>query len=86
MARQSLAEATLPVNAFATGIAAVHGKLDTVVRVWTLGVGIGYGRYPYSEGVWEGGHTVVSLDKNEKFCGCGGRGLNPPLVSLSQST
>jgi predicted NBD/HSP70 family sugar kinase len=61
-------------DGFAAGIAAVHGKLDTVVRVWTLGVGIGYGRYPFSDGVWEGGHTVVSLDEKEKFCGCGGRG------------
>jgi predicted NBD/HSP70 family sugar kinase len=61
-------------DAFATGIAAVEGKLDTVVRVWTLGVGIGYGRYPWSEGVWEGGHTVVTLDEKENYCGCGGRG------------
>lgn len=61
-------------DAFATGIAAVSGKLDAVVRVWTLGVGIGYGRYPYSDGVWEGGHTVVTLDEKENYCGCGGRG------------
>jgi predicted NBD/HSP70 family sugar kinase len=26
------------------------------------------------EGVWEGGHTVVSLDPKERFCGCGGVG------------
>jgi predicted NBD/HSP70 family sugar kinase len=26
------------------------------------------------EGVWEGGHTVVTLDPKEQFCGCGGRG------------
>ncbi|HEX3926526.1 MAG TPA: hypothetical protein VHW65_00895, partial [Gemmatimonadales bacterium] len=25
-------------------------------------------------GVWEGGHTVVTLDDKENFCGCGGRG------------
>ena len=61
-------------DSFAAGIAALHGKLDTVVRVWTLGVGIGYGRYPRTEGVWEGGHTVVTLDDKENFCGCGGRG------------
>jgi predicted NBD/HSP70 family sugar kinase len=61
-------------DGFAAGIAAVIGKLDTVVRVWTLGVGIGYGRYPFTEGVWEGGHTVVTLDEKEHFCGCGGRG------------
>jgi glucokinase len=61
-------------DGFAAGIAATQGKLDKVVRVWTLGVGIGYGRYPFAEGVWEGGHTVVTLDEKENFCGCGGRG------------
>jgi glucokinase len=58
----------------AAGIAAKHGKLDQLVRVWTLGNGIGFGRYPVADGVWEGGHIVVTLDPNEKFCGCGGRG------------
>jgi glucokinase len=58
----------------ATGLASIHGKLDHLIRVWTLGVGIGYGRYPFTEGVWEGGHSVVTLDEKEKFCGCGGRG------------
>ena len=58
----------------AAGIAARHGKLDQLVRVWMLGNGIGFGRYPEVDGVWEGGHTVVTLDPNEKFCGCGGRG------------
>jgi glucokinase len=58
----------------AAGLASLHGKLDSLIRVWTLGVGIGYGRYPFAEGVWEGGHTVVSLDDKERFCGCGGRG------------
>lgn len=58
----------------AAGIAAKHGKLDQLVRVWTLGNGIGFGRYPALDGVWEGGHIVVTLDPNEKFCGCGGRG------------
>jgi glucokinase len=61
-------------DGFAAGIAASIGKLDSVIRVWTLGVGIGYGRYPQTEGVWEGGHTVVTLDDKENFCGCGGRG------------
>lgn len=58
----------------ATGLASAHGKLDAMIRVWTLGVGIGFGRYPYAPGVWEGGHTVVTLDDREHFCGCGGRG------------
>ena len=40
----------------AAGLAARHGKLDRMIRVWTLGVGIGYGRYPFTPGVWEGGH------------------------------
>jgi glucokinase len=61
-------------DGMASGLAAVRGKLDRLIRVWTLGVGIGYGRYPFSEGVWEGGHSVVSLDDKERYCGCGGRG------------
>jgi predicted NBD/HSP70 family sugar kinase len=61
-------------DAVAAGIAANQGKLDSLIRVWTLGIGIGYGRYPFSPGVWEGGHTVVSLDEKERFCGCGGKG------------
>jgi glucokinase len=58
----------------AAGIAAAEGRLDKLIRVWTLGVGIGFGHYPVADGVWEGGHIVVSLDPNENFCGCGGRG------------
>ena len=58
----------------AAGLAAAQGKLDRFLRVWTLGVGIGYGRYPFAEGVWEGGHTTVTLDEKENYCGCGGRG------------
>jgi predicted NBD/HSP70 family sugar kinase len=61
-------------DAMAAGIAATRDKLESLIRVWTLGDGIGYGRYPQAEGVWEGGHMVVSLDPKEKFCGCGGVG------------
>lgn len=61
-------------DVMAAGIAATRGQLDRVIRVWTLGNGIGFGRYPMVEGVWEGGHTVVSLDPKETFCGCGGVG------------
>jgi glucokinase len=61
-------------DAMAAGIAATQGKLNQLTRVWTLGNGIGFGRYPASEGVWEGGHTVVTLDPKEGFCGCGGKG------------
>jgi glucokinase len=61
-------------DAFAAGLASRHGKLDHFLRVWTIGTGIGYGIYPFSDGVWEGGHSVVTLDDKEKFCGCGGRG------------
>jgi predicted NBD/HSP70 family sugar kinase len=61
-------------DAMAAGIAATRGQLESLIRVWTLGNGIGYGRYPQAEGVWEGGHMVVSLDPKEKFCGCGGVG------------
>ena len=58
----------------AAGLAAKHGKLDHMIRVWTIGVGIGHGRYPFAPGVWEGGHTVVTLEDKETYCGCGGRG------------
>ena len=61
-------------DVMAAGIAAVHGHLDRLIRVWTLGTGIGFGRYPFQDGVWEGGHTVVTLDPKEHFCGCGGKG------------
>ncbi len=61
-------------DGMAAGLASAYGKLDSMIRVWTLGVGIGYGRYPFAPGVWEGGHTVVTLDEKERYCGCGGRG------------
>jgi predicted NBD/HSP70 family sugar kinase len=61
-------------DAVAAGLAATRGHLDRLIRVWTLGNGIGYGRWPYADGVWEGGHTVVTLDPKERYCGCGGIG------------
>lgn len=61
-------------DAMAAGIAATRGHLDRLIRVWTLGTGIGYGRYPFTDGVWEAGHMVVSLDPKEAYCGCGGKG------------
>jgi glucokinase len=61
-------------DALAAGIAATRGTLERLVRVWYLGDGIGFGRWPRQEGVWEGGHTVVTLDPKERFCGCGGVG------------
>jgi glucokinase len=61
-------------DAVAAGLAATHGQLDRLIRVWTLGNGIGFGRYPYAEGPWEGGHTTVTLDPKENYCACGGRG------------
>ena len=62
-------------DALAAGIAASHDHLDKVIRVWALmGNGVGFGRYPQAEGYWEGGHSVVTLDPKENFCGCGGRG------------
>ncbi|HKF26178.1 MAG TPA: ROK family protein [Candidatus Acidoferrum sp.] len=61
-------------DATAAGIAATRGVLHKLNRVWTLGNGVGFGRYPWAEGTWEGGHTVVTLDPKEQFCGCGGRG------------
>jgi glucokinase len=70
----------IPVSVFndadviAAGIAAKRGHLDRLVRVWTLGTGIGYGRYPFRDGIWEAGHSIVTLDPKEQFCGCGGKG------------
>jgi predicted NBD/HSP70 family sugar kinase len=61
-------------DAVAAGIAATRGQLEKQVRVWTIGNGIGFGRYPYTEGPWEGGHMVVTLDPKENYCGCGGLG------------
>jgi glucokinase len=61
-------------DAAAAGLAATRGQLDRLIRVWTIGNGIGFGRYPYAEGPWEGGHTIISLDPKENYCGCGGRG------------
>jgi len=61
-------------DAIAAGVAATRGQLNKLTRVWTIGNGIGYGRWPYVEGVWEGGHVTVTLDPKEKFCGCGGAG------------
>lgn len=61
-------------DALAAGLAATRDLLDRLIRVWTLGNGIGFGLYPWHEGVWEGGHTVVSLDPRERFCACGGHG------------
>ena len=61
-------------DAVAAGIAATQGELGKIIRVWTLGTGLGFGRYPRLEGVWEAGHCVVTLDPKERFCGCGGVG------------
>ncbi len=65
---------TNDADAIAAGVAATRGQLNKLTRVWTIGNGIGYGRWPYVEGVWEGGHITVSLDPRERFCGCGGIG------------
>ena len=61
-------------DAIAAGIAATRDRLHKLTRVWTIGNGIGYGRWPYADGVWEGGHIVVTLDPKERYCGCGGIG------------
>lgn len=61
-------------DAIAAGVAATHSRLDKLTRVWTIGNGIGYGRWPYADGVWEGGHITVTLDPAERYCGCGGVG------------
>ncbi len=61
-------------DAIAAGVAATRGHLEKLIRIWYLGDGVGFGRYPRAEGAWEGGHMVVSLDAKENFCGCGGVG------------
>jgi glucokinase len=61
-------------DAMAAGVAANLGHLDKLVRVWWLGGGVGFGRYPLVPGIWEGGHMVVTLDTKEHFCQCGGSG------------
>jgi predicted NBD/HSP70 family sugar kinase len=61
-------------DAIAAGIAATRGHLDKLIRVWFLGNGIGFGRYPQTGGPGEGGHTIVTLDPKERFCNCGGLG------------
>ncbi len=61
-------------DATAAGIASKRGTQRKLSRVWTLGNGVGFGRYPWSEGMWEGGHSVVTTDPKENYCGCGGRG------------
>ncbi|HXG94192.1 MAG TPA: ROK family protein [Blastocatellia bacterium] len=61
-------------DAIAAGIAATRDQLDRIVRVWFLGNGVGYGRYPQAAAVGEGGHMVVTLDPKENLCQCGGIG------------
>jgi predicted NBD/HSP70 family sugar kinase len=61
-------------DATAAGIAATQGSMSKLNRVWTIGNGVGFGRFPWSPGAGEGGHTTVTLDPKENFCGCGGRG------------
>src|SRR5262245_11464678 len=61
-------------DAMAAGIAAGRGQLDKLIRVWFLGSGVGYGRYPQLDMPGEGGHTVVTLDPKENLCRCGGVG------------
>ena len=77
LARGGLKAPVLILNdadAIAAGVAATRGHLEKLIRIWYLGDGVGYGRYPRAEGVWEGGHMVVSLDPKEHYCGCGGIG------------
>jgi glucokinase len=61
-------------DAMAAGIAATRGQLEKLIRVWYLADGVGFGRYPRSDGIWEAGHSVVSLDPKERYCSCGGIG------------
>jgi predicted NBD/HSP70 family sugar kinase len=67
-------------DALAAGIAATRGAMEKLVRVWNLGDGVGFGRYPRGEGAWEAGHMVVTLDPKERYCGCGGLGHLESIV------
>jgi glucokinase len=69
-------------DAMAAGMAAMRGHLDRLVRLWYLGTGVGYGRYPVQDGIWENGHAVVSLDPKERYCGCGGSGHLEGIVGF----
>ncbi len=79
---------SIPVRVFndadvmAAGLAAAEGSLDRLVRVWNLGHGVGFGRYPWTDGIWEGGHSVVTVDPRERFCGCGGCGHLEGIVGI----
>jgi predicted NBD/HSP70 family sugar kinase len=61
-------------DAVATGVAALQKRLNKITRVWTIGTGVGFGHFPIGAAFWESGHSVVSLDPNERYCGCGGQG------------
>jgi len=77
LARGGLKASVLILNdadAIAAGVAATRGDLEKLTRIWYLGDGVGFGRYPQTDGPWEGGHMVVSLDPKEHYCGCGGVG------------
>jgi len=77
LARGGLKASVLILNdadAIAAGVAATRGHLEKLIRIWYLGDGVGFGRYPQADGVWEGGHMVVTLDPKEHYCGCGGEG------------
>src|SRR5260370_41185481 len=67
-------------DGMAAGLASSHGKLGSMIRVWTLGVGIGHGRYPFAPGGWEGGHSIVTLGDKERYCGGGGFGAKEGLL------
>lgn len=69
-------------DALAAGIAALRTELRRPIRVWTLGRGVGFGQYPSSDRVGEGGHIVVTVDPNENHCSCGGTGHLEGIVGL----
>ncbi len=73
---------TNDANAMAAGRAASRGYQDRLIRLWFLGTGIGFGRYPQADGVWEAGHSIVTLDPKEQFCGCGGKGHLEGIMGL----
>src|SRR5260370_21283733 len=57
-------------DVMAAGMAATQGKWNILSRVWPLGNGVGFVRFPSSHRIGEGGHSVVTLDTKEIFSGC----------------
>ena len=61
-------------DALAAGIAATRGRLENSSASGIWAMASASAAIHYGDGVWEAGHSVVSLDPKERYCGCGGVG------------